>query len=143
MKKEDIDHIVQLIIKRMNEDFRTICDTRINHSLHDYVRLTISEMVFSSDEFKLLLQDFFSNEAKRMIQEEMENITFPLTVSQLSALTGISKAALYQRRHRGQLNFNVSGGRIFISVRELNNQLLNNHVKRAKKNQQKPIMDPP
>lgn len=80
MKKEDIDHIVQLIIKRMNEDFRTICDTRINHSLHDYVRLTISEMVFSSDEFKLILQDFFLNEAKRMIQEEMENITFPLTV---------------------------------------------------------------
>ena len=32
MKKGDIDNIVQLIIKRMNEDFRTICDTRINGS---------------------------------------------------------------------------------------------------------------
>ena len=54
MKKEDIDHIVQLIIKRMNEDFRTICDTRINHSLHDYVRLTISEMVKFSKKVVLL-----------------------------------------------------------------------------------------
>jgi len=125
MKQSDIDYIVQIIMKQLNADFRAICETRINNSLRSFIIRTIKEIICDSKEFKPILDECFSNEAHRIVNEEMEKVTIPLTVSQLATLTGMSEMAIYQRRHRGQLNFEKRGSRIFISLRELNSQLLN------------------
>ena len=125
MRQADIDFIIQQVTKKLNADFRAICETRINHSLHNFIVRTIKEIICDSKEFKPILDECFSNEAQRIVNEEMEKVSIPLTVSQLATLTGLSEMAIYQRRHRGQLNFEKKGSRIFISLRELNSQLLN------------------
>ncbi len=120
-----------MVLKQLNADFRAICETRIDRSLHEYIVRKIKEIVCDSKEFKPILEECFSNEAQRIISEEMEKVSIPLTVSQLSALTGLSEMAIYQRKHRGQLQFEKKGSRIFISLRELNSQLLNIPIQRG------------
>jgi len=131
MRQADLNYIIQMVLKQLNADFRAICETRIDRSLHEYIVRKIKEIVCDSKEFKPILEECFSNEAQRIISEEMEKVSIPLTVSQLSALTGLSEMAIYQRKHRGQLQFEKKGSRIFISLRELNSQLLNIPIQRG------------
>ncbi len=127
MRQADIDHIVELITKRMDKDFEKICEKRISLSLHDYIAMVIKEQVFNSPEFKPILKECFTIEARRIIHDELDDITFPLTVSQMSAITGLSPSAIYQQKHRGTLNFKKKGGRLYISLKELNLRLLDVH----------------
>ena len=125
MRQADIDYIVQIVMKQINKDFKAIVESRINTSMRACIISSIKDIICNSQEFKPILEECFSIEAKSIVNRELEKISIPLTVTQLSVLTGLSKCAIYQRRHRGQLNFEKNGGRIFISLRELNSQLLN------------------
>lgn len=44
MRQADIDFIIQQVTKKLNADFRAICETRINHSLRDFIVRTIKEI---------------------------------------------------------------------------------------------------
>ena len=129
MRQADIDYIVQIVMRQINKDFKVICETRINNTMRAYIISSIKDIICNSKEFRPILEECFSLEAKDIVNRELEKITIPLTVTQLSALTGLSKWAIYQRRHRGQLNFEKNGGRIFISLRELNSQLLSRPIR--------------
>ena len=51
-------------------------------------------------------------------------LDFPLTVSQLAALTGRSKANIYKMCQRKQIPFTKSGTQIHINLKDVNYQLL-------------------
>lgn len=125
-KKEKIE-MEEAIVSRLAEEFRSITEERINHSLRDVIVQIVKEVICESDEFRPILIECYSSEAKRIIDEEMEKINIPITVKQYAILTGLSESAIYQRKHRGQLNFEKKGMRIFLSLRELYSQLLSPH----------------
>ena len=125
MTKKELDYIIEAIIAKQKVDLASICERQIRNSTLATIKKYIVEILLSNDALKPLIYECFSLEAEKIIKKEMKRISIPLTVKQLSALTGLSEAAIYQRKHRGQMNFEKQGTRIFISLSELNSQLLN------------------
>lgn len=58
--------------------------------------------------------------ALRAAINDFDVIQVPLTVAEYSVLSGLSATAIYQRIHRGQLQFEKDGTRVLISPKELN-----------------------
>lgn len=126
-----MNFIVQMVIKQLKVDLNDICEKKISNTLRGFIIRSIKEILCESDELKPILDECFTYKANAIIQSEMQKISFPLTVKQLSVLTGLTPDAIYQRRHRGQLHFEKKDGRIYISIRELYSQLLDPSVSKV------------
>mgnify|MGYP003294585615 CR=1 FL=1 len=125
MTKQELDYIVGAVINKQKVEFALICETQIRNSMLKMFRKEIVNLLLNNDSLKPLITECFSLEAEKIIKKEMKRMSFPLTVKQISALTGLSEAAIYQRKHRGQMNFEKQGSRIFISLDQLNSLFLN------------------
>ena len=120
IKQEDVDMIVQIVRKELSQDMAVLCGNNIAGSLLECMK----EFMCNTEKLKPFLIDFISKEAEKVVKKELSNLKIPITVSQLSALTGLTKQAIYQRKHRGTLDFDKSGSRIYMSLLEIHNQLL-------------------
>ena len=131
MRKAEMDKLVQYVMQQLSSDFMDVCEQKINESLRECIVNTIYEILLDSEEFKGIIKECFSEEAKRAADNAIDNMTVPITVKQMSMLTGMSEACIYQQHHRGKLNFVKKGNRLFISIKELNSQILCNSTRKG------------
>lgn len=129
MNKKNIDDVVDIVMVEVNNSLASICEEKIKYHLHGYIVHSIKEIICNAIEFRPILEECFSKEAEKIIAQELKKIKMPVTISQVAALLGISEAAVYKRKERGQLDFEKVNGRYYISLQELSNTLLSKEQK--------------
>lgn len=129
MSKKDIDEVVKVLMVEINNSLASICEEKFKYHLHGYIVQSIKETICNAVEFRPILEECFSKEAEKIIKQELKKIKMPITISQVAALLGISEAAVYKRKERGQLDFEKVKGRYYISLQDLSNTLLSKEQK--------------
>lgn len=118
MEQLDLSNFKTEIIAELRSMVQDECKIFLEQAKQDFIKQSFATASATDESVAELIEPFVP--ILRLALKNLSLLDVPLTIPEYAKLAGISNAAAYQRKNRGQLEFTKDGTRVLINPKHLN-----------------------